>query len=396
MSSSAYTIEIPSDKDVLCGKGVGSINHSGNIYFHSYVHSLKHLYKQTKTHIDKRGIVKKIIEHMTISRGGHFVRYVDGLWIEQSNDKSILTVLDCIRKKIDTPNKYIRVVVPVSDALPSSAKKQSTSTLELGPSSYVSPPTMSATKKYKRAGSHDSTKSMMTLPDFSDDDSGMGNKSSHGKQRPKKKLPEKRRRKSIESDGSSRFSCDEIYSGRSNNSALKKRKEKHLGKFSSEGKSSISSVVPLKSDQSGAIPTGNKDILGVRSFNKKGIKPMLKVNDEVYAAWWPDERSRSTNSQCSWYEGRVKSVRAVDKGADYGPVYYYSIEYDDGDKEDDLKDVYVWPQADYLLNTSKKRDWIGVKCVQDEHSTDEWAKISGFYTANIDGQERAFSLLSGK
>ena len=137
MSSSAYTIEIPSDKDVLCGKGVGSINHIGNIYYHSYVHSLKHLYKQTKTHIDKRGILKKIIEHMTISRGGHFVRYVDGLWIEQSNDKSILTVLDCIRKKIDTPNKYIRVVVPVSDALPSSAKKQSTPTLELGPSSYV-------------------------------------------------------------------------------------------------------------------------------------------------------------------------------------------------------------------------------------------------------------------
>ena len=140
-----------------------------------------------------------------------------------------------------------------------------------------------------------------------------------------------------------------------------------------------------------------------KHLSKLELKPKLQVNDSVYAAWWPDEESKRTNSQSSWYEGRVKSVQAVDNNQgssyyEYGPTYYYSIEYDDGDELDQVRDVYVWPKADYLLCMKRKQQtWIGVKGVQDKSVTkDKWAKVTGWYVAEINGVEYPFSLLSGK
>ena len=66
-------------------------------------------------------------------------------------------------------------------------------------------------------------------------------------------------------------------------------------------------------------------------FSKRNLKPVLKVGEKVYAAWWEDEESRRTNSRSSWYEGRVTAVKEVDKGDTYGPVRFYDIEYDDGE-----------------------------------------------------------------
>ena len=66
-------------------------------------------------------------------------------------------------------------------------------------------------------------------------------------------------------------------------------------------------------------------------FSKRNLKPVLKVGDKVYAAWWEDEESRRTNSRSSWYEGRITAVKEVDKGDTYGPVRFYDIEYDDGE-----------------------------------------------------------------
>jgi len=59
---------------------------------------------------------------------------------------------------------------------------------------------------------------------------------------------------------------------------------------------------------------------------KKELKPLFDKGDEVYAAFWPDDkRSASTPS---WYPGKVKSYRVV-KGSEsgvYGSTRFYDIE----------------------------------------------------------------------
>jgi len=59
---------------------------------------------------------------------------------------------------------------------------------------------------------------------------------------------------------------------------------------------------------------------------KKELKPVFDKGDEVYAAFWPDDkRSASTPS---WYPGKVKSYRVVkgSEGGVYGPTRFYDIE----------------------------------------------------------------------
>ena len=66
---------------------------------------------------------------------------------------------------------------------------------------------------------------------------------------------------------------------------------------------------------------------------------------------------------------------------------------------DNLEDAYIFNKEDYLLTirlgkSKKKKDWIGVRNVVDEESSDMWARSVGWYVANINGEERSFSLLS--
>jgi len=59
---------------------------------------------------------------------------------------------------------------------------------------------------------------------------------------------------------------------------------------------------------------------------KKELKPLFDKGDEVYAAFWPDDkRSASTPS---WYPGNVKSYRVVkgSEGGVYGSTRFYDIE----------------------------------------------------------------------
>ena len=58
---------------------------------------------------------------------------------------------------------------------------------------------------------------------------------------------------------------------------------------------------------------------------KKEIKPLFDKGDEVYAAFWPDDkRSASTPS---WYPGKIKSYREVkgDGRGEYGPTRFYDV-----------------------------------------------------------------------
>ena len=59
---------------------------------------------------------------------------------------------------------------------------------------------------------------------------------------------------------------------------------------------------------------------------KKELKPLFDKGDEVYAAFWPDDkRSASTPS---WYPGKVKNYRVVKGGKNgvYGSTRFYDIE----------------------------------------------------------------------
>ncbi|KAL7554383.1 hypothetical protein ACHAWF_017828 [Thalassiosira exigua] len=122
--------------------------------------------------------------------------------------------------------------------------------------------------------------------------------------------------------------------------------------------------------------------------NKAERKPRLTPGDRVCAAWWPDERSRRTNSASSWYAGRIKSARKAGGAGDYGPARVYDIEYDDGDELDGVEDVFVMPEADYDVNmevAEEGRELMGVKVVRDPKSEDQWASIVGWYVVTIDG-----------
>ena len=75
-----------------------------------------------------------------------------------------------------------------------------------------------------------------------------------------------------------------------------------------------------------------------------------------------------------------------------------TFRFDDGDVIDNLEDAYIFNKEDYLLTIrlekSKKKEWIGVRNVVDEESSDMWAKSVGWYVVDINGEERPFSLLS--
>jgi len=75
-----------------------------------------------------------------------------------------------------------------------------------------------------------------------------------------------------------------------------------------------------------------------------------------------------------------------------------TFRFDDGDVIDNLEDAYIFNKEDYLLTIrlekSKKKEWIGVRNVVDEETSDVWARSVGWYVANINGEELCFSLLS--
>ena len=121
------------------------------------------------------------------------------------------------------------------------------------------------------------------------------------------------------------------------------------------------------------------------------LKPILNVGDEVYAAWWEDTKRRGVNA---WYPGKVKSYIEVGNN-NFGPIRLYDIIFDDGDKIDKLGDCFLFAKDEYLLRT-KYRDQMpmGVKEVFDMSSMDVWAKIVGWYSVVIDGEDQHFVLLS--
>ncbi|KAL9190424.1 hypothetical protein ACHAXT_007635 [Thalassiosira profunda] len=117
------------------------------------------------------------------------------------------------------------------------------------------------------------------------------------------------------------------------------------------------------------------------------LKPRFEVGDEVFAAWLHDGDER----EGEWFLGKVASYKTVESTGKYGPVCRYEVHFDDGDKDTDLEEQYVMSKEDYEL---KDRHLVGVKNVTDKDCNDEWARVVGWYVADVGGEEKAFSRLS--
>ncbi|KAL7449934.1 hypothetical protein ACHAWC_001943 [Mediolabrus comicus] len=132
---------------------------------------------------------------------------------------------------------------------------------------------------------------------------------------------------------------------------------------------------------------------------KEKLKPRYQVGEEVYAAWWPDDKKK--DEEPLWYLGRVKGYkdqRSSSKGVgEYGVVRLYKVQYaDDGTEQDFIPEHFVMLKEDYLLSADEdpQHQWKGVKNVVSKDSDDIWASLIGYYVATIDGKEVAFPHLS--
>ena len=140
------------------------------------------------------------------------------------------------------------------------------------------------------------------------------------------------------------------------------------------------------------------------------LKPLLKVGDEVTAAWWPPSTADISESPPSgWYKGVISSFKIgypSNKSSThyYGPVRHYSVNFEDGDRGEDIPEQFVFLQDEYEIMTMHQDEqeedddedaqWKGVRTVTDRQSDDPWAKHVGWYVATIDGEDHTFSLLS--
>jgi len=131
-----------------------------------------------------------------------------------------------------------------------------------------------------------------------------------------------------------------------------------------------------------------------KTYLRKNLKPFLMAGDEVYAAWWEDEKR---DKAATWHPGVIKSVVEFSYGGEYGPIRKYDVAFDDGDELDSIEDYFVMNKKDYLISISKEdREWMGVENRLEKSSIDNWEKYAGLWVSTIDGEEQLFGQLSGK
>lgn len=131
-----------------------------------------------------------------------------------------------------------------------------------------------------------------------------------------------------------------------------------------------------------------------KTYLRKNLKPFLMAGDEVYAAWWEDEKR---DKAATWHPGVIKSVVELSYGGEYGAIRKYDVAFDDGDELDSIEDYFVMDKKDYLVSIRKKdREWMGVENRLEKSSIDNWEKYAGLWVSTIDGEEQLFGQLSGK
>ena len=125
--------------------------------------------------------------------------------------------------------------------------------------------------------------------------------------------------------------------------------------------------------------------------NPIDIKPRHKKGDRVFAAWIDNLLE---DGELSWFSGTIKGYSVTEKRGHYGEGRVYHVEFDDGDVDTNLKDIYVMSEKDYYLvekgfvaNNSNS----GISKVSGVN--DEYAETVGWYKTSYTGN-KVFGLLS--
>ena len=107
----------------------------------------------------------------------------------------------------------------------------------------------------------------------------------------------------------------------------KKSREKDTSTTSTSSTNDINMkriLTPLQ--RSCTVSTKSKQL---QNKNEEHLKPLFEEGDEVYAAYWTDDKR--VGDTPSWYPGKVKSYREDindndGSGGEYGPLRLYNIE----------------------------------------------------------------------
>lgn len=125
--------------------------------------------------------------------------------------------------------------------------------------------------------------------------------------------------------------------------------------------------------------------------NPIDIKPKHKKGDRVFAAWIDNLLE---DGELSWFAGTIKGYSVTEKRGHYGEGRLYHVEFDDGDVDTNLKDIYVMSEKDYYIvekgfvaNNSNS----GIQKISGVG--DEYAETVGWYKTSYTG-DSAFGLLS--
>mmetsp|Transcript_24520 Transcript_24520/g.53111 ORF Transcript_24520/g.53111 Transcript_24520/m.53111 type:complete len:715 (+) Transcript_24520:230-2374(+) len=132
------------------------------------------------------------------------------------------------------------------------------------------------------------------------------------------------------------------------------------------------------------------DETGVLPPDPIDIKPRHERGDKVFAAWIDNIVEEG---EVSWFSGTVRGYKVTEKRGHYGEGRTYNIEFDDGDVDQDLKDIFVMSRKDYFLTengftSGRRSDIIKVSGVGDEY-----AETVGWYKTEQTGNQ-VFALLS--
>jgi aromatic ring-opening dioxygenase LigB subunit len=94
-------VGVPTDKDVLFGRGERSNKHAGNKEYLAKVELKEEFYRAAKTDMEKRTIVRDIVKEIH-DQGGRFLEKEEALpkrWFEAHPEEAFMKVAQAFRDK---------------------------------------------------------------------------------------------------------------------------------------------------------------------------------------------------------------------------------------------------------------------------------------------------------
>ena len=132
-----------------------------------------------------------------------------------------------------------------------------------------------------------------------------------------------------------------------------------------------------------------------RRKNSNTVRKLIyQKNDVVYAAYWP-EHDVDRLLEPSFYKGIILTSSLTN---DIHIRREYTVAFEDGYVIDNIPESMIFLIEEYNLRMLHDREddlpWHGeVKFENDEYSTDDWFKNTGWYSIKINGHQKHYPLL---